>query len=387
GSDQHRGWFQSSLLTSVMLTHQAPFKSVLTHGFVLDEHGRKMSKSLGNVVDPHTIIQQYGADVLRLWVASVDYTNDVRIGAEIVSHLAEVYKKVRNTVRYMMGNLYDFDPQTDGVPYEDLSLLDQYILSRLAHVVSEITQAFDVYEFHRYYQVLQNFCVVDLSSHYFDPVKDILYTYPKKGTVRRGVQTVLYEILMTLISLLVPVMPHLADDIWMNLPENQKTQLPDSETPLDSALLLPWPSLPQSYQNSGVQNAMKPILEVKDLLNKAMESLRSEGKLKSSLEVSAVITCDTAEGFDLLNTHRSILPVFWIVSAISIEVKHSEKDSSPLNPDCIASQRGEGVEVQVFQAEGEKCQRCLKFVSSVGSHPAHQTLCTPCIQAIEMLVS
>ena len=184
GSDQHRGWFQSSLLTSVAVSGKAPYKTVLTHGFVVDETGRKMSKSMGNVVEPDEVIKQYGADVLRLWVASVNYTDDIPIGKNMLAQLAEVYRKLRNTARYLLGNLSDFNPKTDRVAYEKLSPIDQFILHRLSSLVKEVTEDFDRFEFFKYYQLLQNFCVVDLSSFYFDIDKDRLYTEGKNSESR-----------------------------------------------------------------------------------------------------------------------------------------------------------------------------------------------------------
>ncbi len=389
GSDQHRGWFQSSLLTSVMLSGKAPYKSVLTHGFVLDGQGRKMSKSLGNVVDPNTIIQQYGADVLRLWVASVDYTNDVRIGNEIVSHLAEVYKKVRNTIRYMMGNLFDFDPATDTVPYEQLSILDRYTLHRLAEVTDEITQSFERYEFHRFYQVLQNFCVVDLSSHYFDPLKDVLYTYPTKGLVRRGVQTVLYQLLTAMIQMLVPVMPHLADDVWLNLPEHQK---PKSQSGLNSPsiapsitpsiTMMPWPKMPENYLNPSVGEVMSQLLTVKERVNKALESLRSEGKIKSALETSVSIATENADLRQLMLTHLDWLTVLLIVSDVQVQEAVVQESAVPGAPSPLIEASADGVRVSIYPACGEKCQRCLKYTQTVGQTMAHPTLCLSCVETV-----
>lgn len=379
GSDQHRGWFQSSLLTSVMLSGKAPYKSVLTHGFVLDENGRKMSKSLGNVVDPQTIIQQYGADVLRLWVASVDYTNDVRIGNEIVSQLAEVYKKVRNTVRYMMGNLFDFDPEQDRVPYAELSLLDQHTLYRLSQLVEEVTQAFDRYEFHRYYQLLQNFCVVDLSANYFDPVKDILYTYPKKGVIRRGVQTVLYDLLVTMVQMLVPVTPHLAEDIWLNIPEAQRPRFGGAE-PSVSVTMVPWPAPEKQNLNETVANAMKPLLAVKEQVNKSLESPRSEGLIRSSLEASVVLHAKQPETQTLLKNYAELLPVLLIVSDVKLV------DTAPVSDGWIGTLSGDTVDVYVSMSQGVKCQRCLKFTDTVGADKQHSTLCQPCADTVRQLV-
>ena len=227
GSDQHRGWFQSSLLTSVAVNGHAPYKRVLTHGFALDEKGRKMSKSLGNVVDPMVIIEggknqkqepPYGADVLRLWVSSVDYSADVPIGAGILRQLADVYRKVRNTSRYLLGNLHDFNPSTDAVAVDELPLLDRWMLQRTAEVMDEITAAFETYEFFRFFQLLQNFCVTDLSNFYLDIAKDRLYVSAPADHRRRSCQTVMALVIERLAGLISPVLCHMAEDIWQNLP-------------------------------------------------------------------------------------------------------------------------------------------------------------------------
>lgn len=222
GSDQHRGWFQSSLLTSVAVNGIRPFNNVLTHGFVMDEQGRKMSKSLGNVVDPEEIIKEYGADILRLWVASVDYSVDIKVGKNIFKQLSEIYRNFRNTSRFMLGNLFDFNPAKDAVPYTELSDLDKLILHRLQELTEKITEAFNNYEFVKFYQLIQNFCSVDLSSFYFDICKDRLYTHGKKSHSRRAAQTVTFEILSSLNRFFVPILPHLAEDIFQHTPEKIK---------------------------------------------------------------------------------------------------------------------------------------------------------------------
>ena len=227
GSDQHRGWFQSSLLTSVAVNGKAPYKRVLTHGFTLDEKGRKMSKSLGNVVDPAVIVEggknqkqepPYGADVLRLWVSSVDYSADVPLGPGIVKQLADVYRKVRNTARYLLGNLHDFDPSRDAVPLADLPLLDRWMLQRTAKILEEVSGDFERYEFYRFFQTLQNFCVVDLSNVYLDIAKDRLYVSAADSFRRRSCQTVMALVLERLAGMIAPVLSHMAEDIWQHLP-------------------------------------------------------------------------------------------------------------------------------------------------------------------------
>ncbi|MGB3493754.1 MAG: isoleucine--tRNA ligase, partial [Elainellaceae cyanobacterium] len=248
GSDQHRGWFQSSLLTSVAVNGYAPYKTVLTHGFALDENGRKMSKSLGNVVDPAVVIEggnnqkqdpPYGADVLRLWVSSVDYSSDVPLGKNILKQLADVYRKIRNTARFLLGNLHDFDPKTDTVPYEDLPELDQYMLHRMTEVFADVTDAFESFQFFRFFQTVQNFCVVDLSNFYLDIAKDRLYISATDSQRRRSCQTVIAVALENLAKAIAPVLSHLAEDIWQFMPY---------ETPCQSIFEAGWVALDEQWQ-------------------------------------------------------------------------------------------------------------------------------------------
>ena len=259
GSDQHRGWFQSSLLTSVATEGKAPYKQVLTHGFVFGEDGRKMSKSLGNYIRPDDIIKNYGADILRLWAASVDYRNDTKIGDNIVKQLVEIFKKTRNTSRFLLGNLFDFNPKEDYVEYKDLKELDKFALHKLNQLIENVTEAFENYEFYKYFQQLQNFAAVDLSSFYLDIVKDRLYTAGKKSVSRRACQTVMYEILQTLVRLLVPVMPHQAEDIWMSVPECQKDGI-------ISVLLTEWPTTHSEWHNEKLEEDFSKILKAREVV-------------------------------------------------------------------------------------------------------------------------
>ncbi|MGE0199436.1 MAG: isoleucine--tRNA ligase [Candidatus Melainabacteria bacterium] len=377
GSDQHRGWFQSSLLTSVMLHGKAPFKSVLTHGFVLDQDGRKMSKSLGNVVDPNSVIKQYGADVLRLWVASVDYGNDVRIGQQSIQQLTEVYKKVRNTIRFILGNLAGFNPATDTVANDQLSMLDQYILHRLQAMTAEITDAFDAYEFHRYFHLLQNFCVVDLSQLYFDVTKDILYCDATSGTRRRAVQTVLYELLKTLLPMLVPVMPHLAEDIGFSLPGEQKFYT-------GSVVLADWPVPNPAYQNEAIETAMDQLLALKETVNLTLEGPRKEGHIGSALE--ATITLSIREANHPLATQLAQLSAEELATLLLVsEVRLGEPLAATGWQASKPHADGSGatiLTVTATGATGAKCERCWKLEPTVGNHAAHPSLCDRCSAAV-----
>ena len=363
GSDQHRGWFQSSLLTSVATTGKAPYKTVLTHGFVLDGEGKKMSKSVGNVVVPQEIIKVYGTDVLRLWAASIDYRNDVKIGDTIIKQLVEIFKKTRNTARFLLGNLYDFDPKTDYVKYEDLKEIDKFALHKLNTLIENVTDAFEEYEFYRYFQYLQNFAAVDLSSFYLDIVKDRLYTSGKKSLSRRACQTVLYEIAQALTRILVPVMPHQAEDIWMNTPEAQKDGL-------ESILLSAWPTVKPEWNNVALEEEFTQILKAREIVTKAIEPLRADKKIGSSLETAVYLISDKV---DLLKKYEKELCNIFITSQAFVT---TEKPADVMN-----EYSEEGYSVYVTKAQGEKCERCWKY-RPLGKYEGHETICEDCYNAV-----
>ena len=345
GSDQHRGWFQSSLLTAVATKGTAPYKQVLTHGFVFGEDGRKMSKSLGNYIRPDDIIKNYGADILRLWAASVDYRNDTKIGDNIIKQLSEVFKKTRNTARFLLGNLFDFDPKTDYVKYEDLKSIDKFALSKLNKLIRNVDGAFEAYEFYKYFQYLQNFATVDLSSFYLDIIKDRLYTQGKKSLSRRAAQTVMFEVLQTLVRILVPVMPHQAEDIWLNTPECQKDNL-------ESIILSSWPKVNPSWDNEKLEEEYGVLLKARDVVQKAIEPLRSSNDkiIGSSLEADILISGNNEE---ILDKYKDELSDLFIVS--HCYVKEKEGFNSIFEFDL------EGYKVKIQKAEGQKCQRCWKY--------------------------
>ena len=383
GSDQHRGWFQSSLLTSVAVNGQAPYKRVLTHGFTLDEKGRKMSKSLGNVVDPAVLVSggknqkqepPYGADVLRLWVSSVDYSADVPLGPGIVKQLADVYRKVRNTARYLLGNLHDFDPTQDAVAYEELPLLDQWMLQRTASLIDSVSGDFERFEFYRFFQALQNFCVVDLSNVYLDIAKDRLYVSGANDFRRRSCQTVLALVVERLAGLIAPVLCHMAEDIWQNLPYSV------AET---SVFERGWPSAPEQWRQSALEQPMNQILELRALVNRQLESCRSAAQLGASLE--AQVQLSLGEGSEATqaalswlenSAHPKVdnLADWLLVSALEIGGSSSEA--------VLAEASENGITVQIRKAAGQKCERCWHYESDIGEHAAHPTLCGRCVEVL-----
>lgn len=360
GSDQHRGWFQSSLLTSVATQGKAPYKQVLTHGFVFGEDGRKMSKSLGNFIRPDDIIKKYGADILRLWAASVDYRNDIKIGNNIVGQLVEIFKKTRNTARFLIGNLFDFNPETDYVEYDELKNIDKFALHKLNKLIEEVTVSFENYEFYKYFQSLQNFAAVDLSSFYLDIVKDRLYTAGKKSLSRRACQTVLFENLMALVKILAPVMPHQAEDIWQNVPEVQRGGL-------ISILLSDWPVVNEKWNNPQLEEDFTKILKSREVVSRAIEPLRADKKVGSSLEVAVWIK---AENDAILKANEKDLADIYIVSQANLAKEKPE--------DVLNEYVEDGYTVWVTKARGEKCTRCWKYreLNSDG-------ICPDCVEAIK----
>jgi isoleucyl-tRNA synthetase len=396
GSDQHRGWFQSSLLTSVAVNAKAPFKTVLTHGFTLDEKGRKMSKSLGNVVDPAVLVEggknekqepAYGADVLRLWVSSVDYSADVPLGPGIVKQLADVYRKVRNTARYLLGNLHDFNPSTDAVPIAELPLLDRWMLQRTAKLIDAVSADFERYEFYRFFQALQNFCVVDLSNVYLDIAKDRLYVSAAASFRRRSCQTVLHLVVEHLAVLIAPVLCHMAEDIWQNLP------YPVAEA---SVFERGWPAVPQDWRNPTLEPPLEQILALRTLVNRQLETCRqpqggggepqgSAAAIGSSLEAQVHLEWLAGEASQELRQALALLETsphpevdnladWLLVSALQIG---GEPPSQPL-----AEATEDGLTVRISRAEGQKCERCWHYETDIGQFSDHPSLCGRCVAVL-----
>ena len=391
GSDQHRGWFQSSLLTSVAVNGHAPYKRVLTHGFTLDEKGRKMSKSLGNVVDPAVLVEggknekqepAYGADVLRLWVSSVDYSADVPLGPGIVKQLADVYRKVRNTARYLLGNLHDFDPRPqaeggDAVAYAELPLLDRWMLQRTATLIDSVSGDFERFEFYRFFQALQNFCVVDLSNVYLDIAKDRLYVSSAGDPRRRSCQTVLALVVERLAGLIAPVLCHMAEDIWQNLP------YPVAE---ESVFERGWPTAPAEWRQPQLEAPMAQILELRALVNRQLESCRKDGGLGASLEAQVQLELAADESTAPLREALAQLEAssqprvdnladWLLVSALRI--------GGPAPEGVLAEASEGGLTVRIARAEGEKCERCWHYETDIGQHASHPTLCGRCVAVLE----
>ena len=367
GNDQYRGWFQSSLLTSVATEGIAPYKAVLTHGFVLDKNDEKMSKSKGNGISPLDLIAQYGADVVRLWVISADYKCDVRISADILKQMSEAYRKIRNTARFILGNLNGFDPNTDMVSDDELLEIDKYILSRLGETVKKAVEAYRSYDFHIIYHTIHNFCVVDLSNFYLDIIKDRLYTEKSDSMARRAAQTAMYKILDALVRLLAPAICYTAEEIWQFMPH-----LDAHDT--KSVMLNAMPKAEDYPSCRELSEKWERIIAVKNDAAKALELARSEKVIGHSLGAAVKLYADGAS-LELLKSIENELATYLIVSRAEVHSLSEAEDGA------FAGETG--VKLAVSQAAGEKCERCWMYSESVGENSEHKTLCARCAAAID----
>ncbi len=371
GSDQHRGWFHSALLTAVTTDGRAPYKAVLTHGFVVDGAGKKMSKSAGNVVAPQDVIKQSGAEILRLWVSAQDYREDLRISREILDHLVEAYRKIRNTCRFLLSNLYDFDPATQAVPYDQLSEVDRWALGRLGELIPRVLGAYEAFEFHTVFHALNNFCSVDLSAVYLDILKDRLYTFHKNDRLRRGSQTVLLEALVGLTKLMAPILTFTAEEIWKMLPEAARRH---AEQP--SVHLASFPKADPRWADQQLAQRWERLLAVRSVVQGALEQQRRAKVIGSSLEAQVLLSAEP-KLHELLRQYESELPALFIVS--QVKLGRVEKVATEGH---AASDPSLGIEVDIKRAEGTKCERCWNYRSSVGASAPHPTLCDRCVGAL-----
>ena len=368
GSDQHRGWFQSSLLTSVATRKGAPYKKVLTHGYVIDEEKRKMSKSLGNGIDPADVIKEYGADILRLWVASSDYTTDIKISKDLLKQLSEVYRKIRNTARYILGNINGFNPDTDSVDYSEMSELDRWALYKMTNLIKKVNEAYSGYEFHMMFHAIHNFCVVDMSNFYLDIIKDRLYTSKPDSKERRAAQTVMYEILQSLVRMLTPVLAFTTEEIWQYMPHR-------AEDDIESIQLNSWPQVNEKYLDTKLAEKWEKIFELRSDVSKALEIARANKTIGHSLNAKVTLYAD-GENLEFIKSIESDLVTVFIVSAV--EIKN-------LADAPAAAQNGEEmpeIKVSVEQAPGDKCERCWMFSEFVGEDEKHPTLCKRCADVV-----
>ncbi|GIW40441.1 MAG: isoleucine--tRNA ligase [Candidatus Binatia bacterium] len=358
GSDQHRGWFHTSLLTAVATRGGAPYRAVLTHGFFVDAEGRKMSKSLGNVVAPEEILRRHGAEILRLWVAATDYREDMRISPEILERLVEAYRRLRNTARFLLGNLYDFDPDRDAVAYDARALreLDRWALHRLSELVERCRDAYDRYEFHVVYHALNNFCAVDLSALYLDMTKDRLYCSLPRSTERRAAQTVQWHVLDALARVMAPVLSFTAEEIWEHAPAYRGKA--------ESVFLAGFPELPAEFRDAALARKWERVLELRSSVTKKLEEARNRRVIHHPREAFVRISLDGKE--DVLSPEE--LRELLTVSQVEV------------------SSDGAELRVEVEPARGSKCERCWNFREEVGTDSRHPTLCGRCVRVVEQVL-
>ncbi|QKY68968.1 isoleucine--tRNA ligase [Lentibacillus sp. CBA3610] len=360
GSDQYRGWFNSSISTAVAVTGKAPFEAIVSHGFTLDGNGRKMSKSLGNVMDPLKIQKQLGIDILRLWVSSVDYQADVRISQEILKQISEGYRKIRNTVRFMLGNLADFDPEKDAVPEAEMEEVDRYMLHRLQNLVKNVRDSYDIYEYSPVYSHIHNFCTIDLSSFYLDFAKDILYIEAADNHRRRSIQTAYYEIVTTLVKLLTPIIPHTTDEMWEYIPgaREESVQLTD---------------IPEPRKITGFDTLYEKwdhFMNIRDDVLKALEVAREDKVIGKSLEAKITLVPKDNQTKEVLESIPHVHQLF-IVSGADVADDISDANDYQY------------VEVKVDEHPGEKCARCWTSAETVGEDQDHPDLCSRCADIVK----
>ncbi|OGF51323.1 MAG: isoleucine--tRNA ligase [Candidatus Firestonebacteria bacterium GWA2_43_8] len=356
GSDQHRGWFQVSLITAMALEGKPPAKNILTHGYVVDGEGKKMSKSLGNLITGEEACKKYGADIVRLWVAASDYTDDIRFSDEILARLMDAYRKIRNTARYLISNLYDYKPGEKDPAYEKLTDLDKYMLNRLEELIQETTGYYEKYEFYKFYQAVYNFCVVDLSSFYLDILKDRLYVNAADSVIRKGSQFVMYRILTALTKMTAPIMVYTSEEIWQELrkigAEEKSVHVSD------------WPVVTEKYLNAEIKTKYEKITTLRAETMKLLEVLRNTKVIGHPYEAKVVVSTASAEDYELYKHYEKELPGIFIVS--QVELKKAEKNH-----------------VEVQKADGVKCERCWNYSATVGKDTAHAALCERCVTVLK----
>lgn len=364
GSDQYRGWFNSSITTGVAINGKSPYKQILSHGMVLDGKGRKMSKSIGNTVDPNKIMNQMGADILRLWVSSSDYQADVRISDDILKQVADVYRKIRNTFRFLLGNTSDFNPTTDAVAYDKLSEADQYMLATYNRLARQIDEAYNKYEFSTVYRAVNNFVTTDLSNFYLDFAKDVVYIEAEESAARRSMQTVFYTIAKGLTQLLAPLLPHTADEIWSYL---------EFET-AKSVHLTDFELVAETAEQTQLIEKWTRFMTLRDVVQKALEEARNEKLIGKSLMAKVTIYADQATS-DLINSINNDVKQLLIVSDFEVVVGTENAPET--------ATKGDNVAVVVTAATGETCERCRVVKTDVGTHAEHPTLCGNCASIVE----
>jgi len=369
GSDQHRGWFHSSLLTAVGTRGKAPYKAVLTHGFVVDEHGKKMSKSVGNIIAPEKVIKKYGAEILRLWVSAADYRDDIRISDNILRQLSDAYRRIRNTCRYILGNIHDFDPDKDRVSVSDMTELDRYICHRLQHIIQRCQRAYDQYEFHTIYHSLNNFCTLDLSAFYLDILKDRLYVNPPKSLIRRSAQTVMFDVLDAMVRLMAPILVFTSEEISSYMPKQSDS--------IKSVHELAFPNADSSQIDDTLADRWEKFISIRSEISKALELARNQKQVGHSLDAHVIISAQD-DIYELLKNLPDDLRSLLIVSKVSLVKEQLDN--------AYCSESIKNLYIQIKPADGEKCERCWIYDPSVGSSEKFPNTCKRCQNALFEIV-
>jgi len=371
GSDQHRGWFQSALLSSMGIDDTAPYKAVLTHGFVVDGEGKKMSKSLGNVISPEEVMKKYGADILRIWVASCDYRDDVRLSPEILARLSEAYRKIRNTCRYILGNLGDFDPSRNAVGIEKWSYIDKWALWRISVLLETAENHCRNFTFHKAFNAIYNFCVVDMSSVYLDVLKDTLYVAGKNSILRRGAQSALFEIITLLARIMAPILVYTAEEIWKSIPLTEKESVHLQDWPESSKIKA---KVSRVFGEDDMSKWNEKLLPLRDCVLKELENVRAKNVIGSSLDAKISLCTENREWRNTLKDVADILKSFFIVSDVElIDAAPEDYKKAETIP----------VYIKVVKAGGRKCQRCWNYDKNVGHNSKHPDLCARCADIVE----
>ncbi len=368
GTDQHRGWFQLSLIVATAAENAAPYRAVLTHGFVVDESGNKMSKSLGNFISVEDALAEFGAEITRLWVSSVNFRDDISVSRELIGKLSDAYRRIRNTFRYLLGNLSDFDPSCDGVEDDQLLEIDRWALAETARLVEAVTRAFEGYQFHRVYHLVHNFCVVQMSSFYLDIIKDRLYCDPECSPGRRSAQVVLYRVLSALVKLVAPVLVHTAEEVWREMPGERESR---------SVHAAFWPEVDRQHMDDALQARWERMIDVRSEVLKSLETLRASKTIGGSLEASVTLYTEDEGLYEFLKSFESDLATIFIVSDADVVLGTAEN--------AVQSEDIPALYVRAEQSDFSKCGRCWNFRRSVGSDQDHPDICERCVKAVDNL--
>jgi isoleucyl-tRNA synthetase len=367
GPDQYRGWFHSSLLVATGIRHKAPFRSVVTHGWTLDEKGQPMSKSLGNALYPNEIVERWGADLLRLWVASVEYQADVKMSERVMTQLSESYRKIRNTFRFALGNLADFDPSRDALPNDQLDEMDRWMLERTAELVTKCRDWYAAYDFHRVYHAIHDFCVVDLSAFYFDVLKDRLYTKAAQNKSRASAQTAVWKISSALVCLIAPILVFTSEEIWRYLPKAKGDQpsVHMAEFPDANSLI--------AKIDTPKKESWEELAKVRSAVLMKLEEARAAKAIGGSLEASVSLYSGNPKLQATLKSYAAQLPALFIVSQV-----HVLEDA----PTAVDAGESLGLAIQIDKAEGKKCDRCWNYSTHIGENLRYPTICERCSEAL-----